>query len=55
MKRIAIIGDGSIGMAIHSVLDAQMSSAEIVVTQSPFEPEPIRIKAPPTNARNLLF
>ena len=47
MKRIAIIGDGSIGMAIHSVLNAQMSSAEIVVTQSPFEPEPIRIEAPP--------
>ena len=58
MKRIAIIGAGSVGMAIHKVLNAQMSNAEFVVVgnieeaqrvvgHSPFAPEPFPIKAPP--------
>jgi glycerol-3-phosphate dehydrogenase len=34
MKRIAIIGAGSVGMAIHKVLNAQMSNAEFVVVDN---------------------
>ena len=58
MKRIAIIGNSSVGIAIHRALYAQQISAHIIVVDSieeaqkmlgerPFDPEPIPFKAPP--------
>lgn len=65
MKNIVIIGSGCSGLA-SSIAKVGMVDNVVVIdtlgsgiveskTQSPFAPEPIRIKAPPTNARNLLF